>query len=873
MTVVGGIADVISLRMEQDICRLAQTCTVEVKSVSGAHIYNPGSPLVISINGTPRFTGYIESATKSHAGYIIEGMDKMKLAIDTFITDEVRVTEELDAGYWLDYWLTQVGITTSGPVETGRDIPITLPDEEGWIYISVGDIILECLAYAGGGYTVIVDGDGVAQIQKKTIGASSHSLDCIRFSRSQDDSWYRDRAVVFGTTSGSWVDDEWVSGEVTIVAEVGSGDRTIVLSSSYIQSQAAAEDLANDILNFFDEYLDVKRCLIEGDESIWLGDSASVSEFGYSGMGLITSIETTVDDNGFRQLVSLDEKCGYVWGWGPGLVFAWWEPDDEYVGYSHSEDVGITWDAKVDYDFYTDTSYVGAHVSGYAGNTVWYQYCGADSAPNYARIHTSIDDEVSWQDYELVEILPRTRSQSSSYIGNDGIFRMIWYNERYPRVPDLSNRIYYGTGTLSSGSIAGFTSNLITELSGAPITEVEFTVPSGADDVEHRVPGFIIGGNEINFGRWGGGATQASYALRFTNVNIPKNSTIWSAVVTYKAASSESGTTVKSRIFAEDEDNATQIVSHADYDSRSLTSALTTWSPGAWTNGSLYESPNLKNLVQEVVNRSGWSSGNALQIIHKDNVSTTGARRTFYSYEGGFPATLTVTHSLYVDEFDNEPDTARCDFCWSGDNIYAAWSTDTYDQSSPSRLYFSKSINNGVTWSEPLKVFDTDTLEPFTRCSNVRFERDSEGRLFILMGLGHAISMWRLMISEDDGESWSPKTVVLNQGYRQGTLNIDSQDNIYVAYVSNDDYKVYIQKSTDHAVTFSDPMQITSFTYDWYHDVAISLDDSIHVLTESGYPDRMYHHYSSDGAETFSDAHLIDNSETPYGTGARIFVI
>ena len=316
MTVVGGIADVISLRMEQDICRLAQTCTVEVKSVSGAHIYNPGSPLVISINGTPRFTGYIESATKSHAGYIIEGMDKMKLAIDTFITDEVRVTEELDAGYWLDYWLTQVGITTSGPVETGRDIPITLPDEEGWIYISVGDIILECLAYAGGGYTVIVDGDGVAQIGEKTIGASSHALNCIRFSRSQDDSWYRDRVVVFGTTSGSWVDDEWVSGEVTIVAEAGSGDRTIVLSSSYVQSQAAAEDLANDILNFFDEYLDVKRCLIEGDKSVWLGDAASVSEFGYNGTGLVTSIETTVDDNGFRMLVSLDEKCGYVWGAG-----------------------------------------------------------------------------------------------------------------------------------------------------------------------------------------------------------------------------------------------------------------------------------------------------------------------------------------------------------------------------------------------------------------------------------------------------------------------------------------------------------------------------------------------------------------------------
>ena len=550
-------------------------------------------------------------------------------------------------------------------------------------------------------------------------------------------------------------------------------------------------------------------------------------------------------------------------------VFAWWDPDEEDVGYNRSEDGGVTWGTKTEYDFQTESGYIGAHVSGYAKNTIWYQYCGDDG---FARIHTSIDDGVSWQDYELVEILPGTRSQSSSYIDNNGIFRMIWGNERYVSVPDKSNRIYYGTGTLSSGNIAGFTSNLIAELAGAAVTESVFEIASGGDDVEHREPGFIGGGNSLNFGRWGGGGIMASYALRFTNVTIPENSTIWSAKITYKAATSESGTTIKSRIFAEDVDDATQIISHADYDSRVLTAALSTWSPGAWTSGLLYESSSLRGLVQEVVNRPGWSSGNALQILHKDNVSTTGARRTFYSHEGGFPATLTVTHSLYVDEFDLVPTAVRCDFCWSGDNIYAAWTTDTYDQPSPARLYFSKSIDNGETWSEPLKVFDTDDLVPFTKCENIRFERDSEGRLFILMGLGLSTSEWRLMVSEDEGATWSPHTVVLNHGYNQATLNIDSANNIYVAYISYTDWRLYLQRSTDNGVTFSDPMLITSFTYDWFHDVAIPSNDSIHILTESAYPDRMYHYVSVDGGETFSDAHLVDNSETPDGYGARLFV-
>lgn len=314
-TTIGN--DVISLRMEQDICRVAQTCEIEFE---GAISCDPWTELVVAIDGINRLTGYVEEViVHSDGSSTVRGMDTMKRAIDMFATDEVRVEEELDAGYWINYWLEYAGIATSGSVETGRTIPPTLPDEDGWQYISVGDIILECLGYAGGGYVVIVDADGVAQIREKTIGASSHSLsNLLAFSRSQDDSWYRDRAVVFGTTSGSWVEGEWVPGEFTVVAEAGEGDRTAVLSSSYIQSQSAAEDLADEILDFFDEYLDVKRCLIIGDASIWLGDGANVSESwsGYNGTGLVTSIETTVDDSGFRMLVSLDEKCGFIWGHG-----------------------------------------------------------------------------------------------------------------------------------------------------------------------------------------------------------------------------------------------------------------------------------------------------------------------------------------------------------------------------------------------------------------------------------------------------------------------------------------------------------------------------------------------------------------------------
>ena len=320
VTIGGNSTNILSLRTKQNICSMAQTCVLEVVASGGAHTYNPGDELVIILGGISRFTGYVDSAVKSNppGTYTINGTDKMKLALDWFVTDEVRVEEEKDAGYWIDYWLTLVGLTTAGSIETGRTIPMTLPDEKGWQYRSVSDIVLECLGYAGGGYVVIIDGDGVAQIKEKTIGMSSYSLSPIRFSRTQDNSWLRDRAVVFGTSTGEWVDDEWVPGGTTVVAEVGSGGNVVVLSSSHIQSQAIAEELAAEIRDFFNTNLDVKKCLVEGNANIWLADSASVSDSwsGYSGTGLVTSIETAVDDRGFRQWVSLDEKCGFIWGFG-----------------------------------------------------------------------------------------------------------------------------------------------------------------------------------------------------------------------------------------------------------------------------------------------------------------------------------------------------------------------------------------------------------------------------------------------------------------------------------------------------------------------------------------------------------------------------
>ena len=172
-------SSVISLTTEQDICRVAQTFEVSLDPISSGS-FDPWDDVVIAINGTNRLTGYVNEVVKGRVPteFVVRGMDKMKLALEMFVPNAWTATdylsadvevigEEQDAGWWIDFWLGEAGITSSGSVETGYTVPVDEENPLVWTYTSVSDIILECLGYAGGGYTVIVDGDGVAQIVQK----------------------------------------------------------------------------------------------------------------------------------------------------------------------------------------------------------------------------------------------------------------------------------------------------------------------------------------------------------------------------------------------------------------------------------------------------------------------------------------------------------------------------------------------------------------------------------------------------------------------------------------------------------------------------------------------------------------------------------
>lgn len=173
-------------------------------------------------------------------------------------------------------------------------------------------------------------------------------------------------------------------------------------------------------------------------------------------------------------------------------------------------------------------------------------------------------------------------------------------------------------------------------------------IAAGADDASRGATQFFPTVGDLDVGKpFGSADGYRSSFLRFTSINIPKNAIITSAKLTFTARDTLSGTAVNSTVKGEAADNPSAITSNANWDARTKTFASVAWNNiPAWTSGSQYDSPDISSIIQEIVNRSGWASGNALLLFWEDNGSTGGAGRTTQSYEANpaQAALLTITY-------------------------------------------------------------------------------------------------------------------------------------------------------------------------------------------------------------------------------------
>jgi hypothetical protein len=108
--------------------------------------------------------------------------------------------------------------------------------------------------------------------------------------------------------------------------------------------------------------------------------------------------------------------------------------------------------------------------------------------------------------------------------------------------------------------------------------------------------------------------------MRFRNIGIPQGATISSAKITFVSAKDKNGS-VSVSIYGEDTDDASSFSnSDDDITDRTSTSETVSWSfSNDWDKDETYETPDLKTIVQEIVDRGGWSSGNDMVFILSKN--------------------------------------------------------------------------------------------------------------------------------------------------------------------------------------------------------------------------------------------------------------
>ena len=120
--------------------------------------------------------------------------------------------------------------------------------------------------------------------------------------------------------------------------------------------------------------------------------------------------------------------------------------------------------------------------------------------------------------------------------------------------------------------------------------------------------------------------------FRFLNVSVAQGATIKNAYLKV-IISAASGTDVAT-VVGTDDDNVARPTSGASGSHSLHTSASVAWSNPTASGTNYVSSPDIKTIVQEIVNRSGWSSGSAMMIQVYYQSSVTGNQsRSFLQWD------------------------------------------------------------------------------------------------------------------------------------------------------------------------------------------------------------------------------------------------
>jgi len=202
---------------------------------------------------------------------------------------------------------------------------------------------------------------------------------------------------------------------------------------------------------------------------------------------------------------------------------------------------------------------------------------------------------------------------------------------------------YTYTFTPTSGHCVT-TATMVIEILPVTTGSVSVRISTGNDDVEEYNSGtMLLGDSDIDLVFDSKTTGNQKVGLRFNGIGIPQGASITSAYIQFTVDKVTTATT-KLTLYGQDADNAAAFTStKKNVSNRTKTTAYASWTPVSWsTTGALQQTSDLKTVVQEILDRSGWESGNSMAFI-----ITGTCTRTAVSFEksSGAAALLYVEYT------------------------------------------------------------------------------------------------------------------------------------------------------------------------------------------------------------------------------------
>ncbi|WP_157976920.1 metallophosphoesterase [Taibaiella helva] len=288
------------------------------------------------------------------------------------------------------------------------------------------------------------------------------------------------------------------------------------------------------------------------------------------------------------------------------------------------------------------------------------------------------------------------------------------------------------------------------------------SIAAGSDDAEECVPGGsgTVGAIDLTSSDLEimlDGTKKQMISLRFTNITIPPGAVIQNAYVQFSTKGDKNPVLGNAYLSIQDADNPATFSGNFNITSRIRVADSVLW-PGStsstWGTGSAgaagpdQKTPELKTLVQAVINRSGWASGNAMVLF----VTGTDGVRNANSFDNGAAGAAKLVVQYTSSTIPQMPVTAfpvaklsQWKYLDNGSNQDTAWRTPSFNDSSwsfgPGKLGYSDNPATNLTYGPNSgdkyityyfrKPFTVSNLGSLTDSLDLNILRDDGAVVFI----------------------------------------------------------------------------------------------------------------------------------------------